>query len=75
MARGAEAYLQMWERADGDPDRLPLGPRAVHPHAGSAGARLGAGHASLLRRAGQPTARGARVWRYCVSGRATDGRP
>jgi microsomal dipeptidase-like Zn-dependent dipeptidase len=68
LARGPEAYLQMWERAEG----IKTGcrpARARLTRTGLAGARLGAGHASLLRRAGQPKDRGARVWRYCVSGR------
>ena len=59
LGRGAEAYLQMWERADG----IPTGcrpARARLTRRGLAGARLGAGHASLLRRAGQPRRRGAR---------------
>jgi microsomal dipeptidase-like Zn-dependent dipeptidase len=67
LARGPEAYLQMWERADG----IPTGcrpARARLTRSGLAGARLNAGHASLLRRAGQPKDRGARVWSYCVSG-------
>jgi hypothetical protein len=65
LGRGAEAYLQMWERADG----IPTGcrpARARLTRRGLAGARLGAGHSSLLRRAGQPKRRGARAWRYCV---------
>jgi hypothetical protein len=71
LGRGSEAYLQMWERAEG----IPTGcrpARARLTRTGLAGARLGAGHASLLRRAGQPKARGARAWRYCVTkGRMT----
>ncbi|HYH89206.1 MAG TPA: Coagulation factor 5/8 type domain-containing protein [Solirubrobacteraceae bacterium] len=65
LGRGAEAYLQMWERADGIPTGCRPG-RARLTTRGLAGARLGAGHASLLRRAGQPRRRGARTWRYCV---------
>ena len=71
LGRGSEAYLQMWERADGIPTGC-LPARARLTRKGLAGARLGAGHALLLRRAGQPKARGARAWRYCVSrGRVT----
>jgi len=65
LARGSEAYLQMWERAEG----IPTGcrpARARLTRRGLAGARLGNGHASLLRRAGQPRERGARAWTYCV---------
>jgi hypothetical protein len=66
LARGPEAYLQMWERAEG----IPTGcrpARASVTRRGLAGARLGAGHAALLRRAGQPKHRGPRGWSYCVS--------
>ena len=65
LGRGAEAYLQMWERADG----IPTGCRpasAKLTRRGLAGARLGASTASLLRRAGQPRRRGAKAWRYCL---------
>src|SRR5215207_875772 len=65
LGRGAEAYLQMWERADG----IPTGCRPAKAKAtkrGLAGARLGARTPSLLRRAGQPKRRGARAWRYCL---------
>jgi hypothetical protein len=66
LARGPEAYLQMWERAEG----IPTGCRSARARltrSGLAGARLGAGHAALLRRAGQPKRRGARAWSYCVT--------
>jgi hypothetical protein len=65
LGRGAEAYLQMWERADG----IPAGCRPARAKASSrglAGARLGAGTSALLRRAGQPRARGARRWSWCA---------
>ncbi len=65
LGRGSEAYLQMWERADG----IPTGCRpakAKLTRRGLAGARLGASNAALLRRAGQPKQRGAKAWRYCV---------
>jgi hypothetical protein len=67
LGRGAEAYLQMWERADG----IRTGCRPAKAKAskrGLAGARLGASPASLLKRAGQPKVRGARRWTYCVKG-------
>ena len=67
LGRGAEAYLQMWERADG----IKTGCRPAKAKAtkrGLAGARLGASPASLLKRAGQPKVRGARRWTYCVKG-------
>ncbi len=66
MANGAEAYLQMWERAEGI--RAPRcrsrtarlrrrGIRKVEPG-------LPAGR--FLRRAGQPQERDGRVWRFCL---------
>jgi hypothetical protein len=70
MARGTEAYLQMWERAVGVPaDRcVPaagrLGTRGI------AGVRLGGTVRSTLRRAGQPRARTAGALRFCVDGAA-----
>jgi hypothetical protein len=67
LGRGAEAYLQMWERADG----IRTGCRPAKAKAtkrGLAGARLGASPSSLLKRAGQPKVRGARRWTYCVKG-------
>ena len=66
-ARGAEAYLQMWERADGRPDRLPAGPRRLLPAAGLAGAWLGASPrvVAAARRASRGHAAGG-AWSYCV---------
>ena len=72
MANGAEAYLQMWERAEGIPGprcrsrtaRLRRqGVRRVAP-----GVRAG----RLLRRAGQPQERDGRVWRYCLKQNSLD---
>ena len=53
MLRGPEAYLEMWERAYGVP-------KVARPRRARAGLTVRA----LLMRAGQPRARGARVWRY-----------
>ena len=53
MLRGPEAYLQMWERANGVPAR----PRPRRARTGMTARRL-------LRAAGQPRVRGARRWRY-----------
>ena len=73
MARGPEAYLQMWERADGVQRPAAARRRArltrARPH-GRAD-RRGAG--ALLRRAGQPKVRGARAWTYCVKRRPDGG--
>jgi hypothetical protein len=68
MGRGAEAYLQMWERATGVP-----GPDCRSTHARFTGGglgelRLGDRPQDVLERAGQPERR-TRVWRWCVDGR------
>ena len=68
MGRGAEAYLQMWERSDGVP-----GPDCRSTHARFTGGglgevRLGDRPKRVLRRAGQPEKRD-RAWRWCVEGR------
>jgi hypothetical protein len=69
MANGAEAYLQMWERAVGVPgprcrsrtSRLrERGVRRIH---------VGLAHRALLRQAGQPQTRRGRVWRWCLKRR------
>jgi hypothetical protein len=68
MARGSEAYLQMWERAEGIKRRC-FDSRVGLDRFGLGRARLGESNAGLLRRAGQPSTRGKRVWRYCVKKR------
>jgi hypothetical protein len=67
MSSAAEAYLQMWERADGI--RAPRC-RSRHGSVTSRGlglVRLGARWESLLRGAGQPQER-TRTWTWCVVG-------
>lgn len=67
MFHGAEAYLEMWERAYGVP------PTRCRPSAGRFSAagvgtiRLGEGAERLLYAAGQPSARVGTSYRYCVS--------
>lgn len=63
MFRGAEAYLEMWERAYGVPTThcQPL-------HALGTTLRIGDTSERALYRAGQPAARPGRSYRYCVSG-------
>jgi len=68
MARGAEAYLQSWERVEG----IRFGckaPRQRFTRRGAGGARLGAATTALLRRAGQPRVRGDSAWSWCVRGK------
>jgi hypothetical protein len=73
MARGAEAYLQAWERVYGissgcKPARVPLTRR------GRGRLRLADSTAELLRRAGQPKRRGNRAWHWCVRGKRNRGK-
>jgi hypothetical protein len=67
MWRGAEAYLEMWERADGirAPDCRPQDVGLTG--AGLGPVRLGDSWESLLSRAGQPQQR-TRVWTWCADG-------
>jgi hypothetical protein len=68
MARGAEAYLQEWERVSGiQSGAKPATARVTRR--GVAGARLGASTAGLLRAAGQPRVRGSRAWTWRVRGK------
>jgi hypothetical protein len=68
MMDGAEAYLEMWERAEGV--RTPACADSDHPlkASGRGELRLGRGWRSLLRAAGQPQQR-TRAWSYCVAGK------
>jgi hypothetical protein len=68
LGRGAEAYLQMWERAEGVPPTRcqPAAGRVTRTGLGRL--RLGRTSDALLRRAGQPRSRG-RVWTWCVMAR------
>ena len=68
MARGAEAYLQMWERAEGikadstRPKGSTFSPRAL------GAVRVGDRPQALLERAGQPVSRKGRTWSFRVAG-------
>jgi microsomal dipeptidase-like Zn-dependent dipeptidase len=70
MGRGAEAYLEMWERADGITevrcDRWRQ--RFLTPDGIARRLELGAGPKRVLERAGQPVER-ARTWTWCANGR------
>jgi microsomal dipeptidase-like Zn-dependent dipeptidase len=70
MARGAEAYLQMWERAEGiAPAYACRAARGTLSARGLGRVRLGLTAEELLRRAGQPLRRGNRRWTWCAKGR------
>ncbi len=67
MWDGAEAYLEMWERAQGIPTRDCAISHGALSSRGLARVRLGVTWESLLRRAGQPQQR-SRAWSWCVKG-------
>lgn len=67
LGRGAEAYLQMWERTYGVPPRRCGGwAKQDFGQRGIDRLRLGAKVHKTLRRAGQPHKRG-QTWRWCGS--------
>jgi hypothetical protein len=74
MFQGAEAYLEMWERADGVPavSCRPASERFTSTGLGR-GLRLGQTSVTALFRAGQPLSRPGRSYRYCVNGRSSAG--
>lgn len=67
MLEGAEAYLEMWERAEGIASPACAPARGKLSTRGLRGMRLRSGWESLLKAAGQPQQR-TRVWSWCVSG-------
>ena len=67
MWNGAEAYLEMWERANGIRTPGCRSPQARLTSRGIGAVRLGDGWMGLLRRAGQPQQR-TRAWSWCVRG-------
>ncbi len=66
MNRGAEAYLQMWERASGI-ERRCLRPRGRVKRSGLGPVKLGVAPRRLLERVGQPLSRDG-AWKWCVQG-------
>jgi hypothetical protein len=74
MARGAEAYLQTWERAYGVPQETCRGAGGRFGSKGLGQVRIGDASTPLLMRAGQPDARDGRTWRYCVQRRGKQPR-
>jgi microsomal dipeptidase-like Zn-dependent dipeptidase len=69
MANGAEAYLQMWERAEGVPPPRCRSRTARLRSRGVRKVHVGLSANDFLRRAGQPQQRRGRVWRWCVNKR------
>ena len=72
ISRGAEAYLQMWERMVGVPAPACRAEEAGVTSEGLGRLRLGASAGRLLRRAGQPQERDGRVWSWCVAGEGNE---
>ena len=66
MARGAEAYLQMWERTEGVPMRRCVPGRSRLTRRGLEDIQVGRNVETLLRRAGQPNRRPGRAWEFCA---------
>ena len=66
LVRGAEAYLQMWERAVGVPATRCRSIPGRFSSTGVSGVRLGDDPERALRRSGQPDRRPARSFRWCV---------
>jgi hypothetical protein len=72
MFRGAEAYLEMWERAYGVP-ATTCRPSGRLTARGIGALKLGSSVPSLLYAAGQPSARPGRSYRYCTPGTSASG--
>ena len=70
LSRGAEAYLQMWERAAGVPAGGCRSAKGRVTRKGLERLRLHSSPKQLLRRAGQPARRVGRSYRYCIKGKA-----
>ena len=68
MWQGAEAYLQMWERASGIESKGCFRRHGRLKASGRGQIRLGDDWQSLLERAGQPQQRN-RAWSWCVRGK------
>jgi hypothetical protein len=73
MTRGAEAYLQSWERVEGVRFGCKSGRQRAR-RGGMGRIRLGDSAEALLRRAGQPRVRGNRAWSWCARGTKNRGR-
>jgi len=70
---GSEAYLEMWERAEGIQTPGCASPSGAVSGSGVGALKLGQTADRLLEDAGQPQQRD-RAWSYCVSGAGNEGR-
>jgi hypothetical protein len=70
MFHGAEAYLEMWERAYAVPATSCRPAQDNFTAAGTSSLTLGSSSSSLLYALGQPTSRPGPSYRYCVDGSA-----
>jgi hypothetical protein len=68
-ARGAEAYLEMWERAVGVPVNRDVPSRSIFTTKGLFRVKLEVSNEALLRSVGQPEVRGPFVWRWGIQKR------
>ena len=66
MARGSEAYLQMWERAAGVSNDACRDPAALKPSSTILGIGRGTSAADVLKRAGIPHERLGSTYVYCA---------
>lgn len=73
FGRGAESYLEMWERANGVPMYRRVSSRSIFTSRGLFRVKLGVSNEALLRSAGQPARRGAYVWRWGIQKRPIKG--
>jgi microsomal dipeptidase-like Zn-dependent dipeptidase len=73
MWNGSEAYLEMWERAEGIATPGCASPSAALGASGVGALELGQRAEALLEAAGQPQQRD-RAWSYCVAGDGNEGR-
>jgi hypothetical protein len=72
LFRGAEAYLQTWERAVGVPGPRCLPAPRRFSHRGLGRVKIGMPAVRVLRRAGQPGRRVSRSYRWCVDVKRKD---
>jgi hypothetical protein len=66
MSRGAEAYLQMWERAEGISNDACRDPEAAKLDTDVLGVAIGSTPEQVLRAAGQPHSRLGNTFVYCT---------